>query len=308
MDRILLKSPATIANLSCGYDIFGICLEQPYDVIEIQKISSKEVVINSLDSPFSNIPTKPKENTGGVPAELIISDYSLDFGFEINIKKGIPLYGGLGSSSATAAGVAFGINKLIGKKISQADTLKYALEGENITSQTPHGDNIGACMLGGLVLVKNIDPIDFIKLPIGDLYFAIIHPDVKMDTQTSRKILPKTVELSLAVKQWANVASLTFGFVSNDIELIKKSMVDHIVEPIRSKLIPGYYDIKRIALKNGAIGCNISGSGPSIYALCENKKKANNIVKAMEAPLNALSINFHSYISSINHQGIKVIQ
>ena len=307
MDSIILRSPATIANLSCGFDIFGICLDEPYDEIEIKKIISKEIIIHSLDSEFSNIPTNPKENTGGLPAELIISNYSLDFGFEINIKKGIPLCGGLGSSAATAAGVVFGINKLLGNKLSQNDMMKYALEGEKISSKSPHADNIGPCFMGGLIIVSDMKPIDLIQLSVGDFYFAIIHPDVKIDTKTAREILPEAVELKTAVKQWANIASLTCGFVLNDINLIKKSMKDYIFEPLRSKLIPKYSNIKKIALENGAIGCSISGSGPSIYALCESREVAGKIAKLMEVPLIDSKICFHTYISKINHQGIKII-
>ena len=306
MDSILIKSPATVANLSCGFDILGICLQRPYDEIEIKIIPSKKIIINSIDSEFSKIPTIPNQNTGGIPALQIQSDYSLNFGFEINIKKGIPLCGGLGSSAATAAGVTYGINKLLGDKLSQDEMIKYALEGEKLSSNDPHADNIGPCLMGGLVLIKDIRPPNLIQLPIGDFYFSIIHPFVEIETKLAREVLPSKVDLKICVKQWGNIASLVYGFVSNDRLLIKQSMIDSIVEPFRSKLIPGYEDVKKSALKLGSLGCCISGSGPSIFAISENKEIAQKVLHGMEKALQKNHIEYHSYISSINHSGIKV--
>tara|TARA_B110000438_G_scaffold297458_1_gene343878 strand:- start:159 stop:1082 length:924 start_codon:yes stop_codon:yes gene_type:complete len=307
MNKVRLRAPATIANLSCGFDIMGVCLNEPYDEITITKNSSKNVIINIEDSPFSNIPSNPKENTGGVPAELIIQDFNLDFGFDISIKKGIPLCGGLGSSAATAAGVVFGINKLLDSKMSLEQLIKYSLEGEKLSSKSPHADNIGPCLMGGLVLIRNTASFDLINIPIGEFYFAIIHPDVKIDTKTAREILPKHIELNTAVKQWGNIASLTYGFSSDNINLIKKSMEDYIIEPVRSKLIPGYFDIKKAALDSGAIGCSISGSGPSIFALFKKQINANEAISQMQKELEKLSIKYHSYISPINIQGIEIL-
>ena len=174
MDRIKIKAPATIANLSCGFDVLGVCIKEPFDEITINKIPEKKVLINILDSKFSNIPSNPKENTGGIPAELIINDFNLDYGFEININKGIPLCGGLGSSSATAAGVVYGINQLLAGKLSKNNMIKYALEGEKISSDTPHADNIGPCILGGLVIIRDISKLDLIKVQTKNFYFAIL--------------------------------------------------------------------------------------------------------------------------------------
>ena len=307
MNNVLLKAPATVANLSCGFDVLGVCIKEPFDEISITKIDEKKVVINIEESPFSNIPSNPSENTGGVPAQLIIDDFNLDFGFKINIKKGIPLCGGLGSSAATAAGVVYGINCLLNNKMSLNEMIKYALEGEKLSSESPHADNIGPCLMGGLVLIRDTHTLDLINIPSSELFFAIIHPDVKIDTKTARKILPEKIDLHRAIKQWGNIAGLTYGFSSNNTDLIKRSMTDYIVEPIRSKLIPGYFDIKDAAINAGALGCSISGSGPSVFALCEDKSIAKNVILKMEAILKNKSINFHSYVSSINNQGVEVL-
>ena len=307
MNSISLRAPATVANLSCGFDVLGVCIKKPYDEISIKKISDKKILINILDSPFSNIPSNPKENTGGIPAQLIMNDFNLNYGFELNIRKGIPLCGGLGSSAATAAGVVFGINELLDRKMSLNTMMKYALEGEKLSSETPHADNIGPCLIGGLVLIRDTNTSDLISLPTNDFVFAIIHPDVKVNTKTARQILPEKIELKKAVKQWGNIASLTYGFTSNNINLIKRSMEDFVIEPVRSKLIPEYDNIKKAALSSDAIGCSISGSGPSIFALCENESIAKKVISEMEAVLNNKSINYHSYISSINTQGIEIL-
>ena len=307
MNNIKLRAPATVANLSCGFDVLGLCLNDPYDEIEINKISSKKIIINSIDSEFSNIPTNPKQNTGGIPAILIQADLFLDFGFEINIKKGIPLCGGLGSSAATAAGVVFGINQILNRKLSLNEMIRYALEGEKLSSESPHADNIGPCLLGGLVLIRDTQTFDLINIPTGELFISIIHPDIKIDTKTARKILPEKINLNSAIKQWGNIAALTHGFSVGDINLIKRSMKDYIIEPVRSKLIPSYSNIKEAALSAGAIGCSISGSGPSIFALCETENIAKKVNIKMESVLGEKTIKYHSYISSINNQGIEVL-
>jgi len=308
MDTVKIKAPATVANLSCGYDILGLCLQEPYDEIEISKISKKEIVLDVLDSKYSNIPSNPKENTGGIPAILIQEKLNLDYGFNIKIKKGIPLCGGLGSSAATAAGVVYGINQLIDKQLSLKEMVEYSLEGEKISSDTPHADNIAPCLVGGLVLVKETYPLDLIQIPIGAFYLAIIHPEIEVNTKMAREMLPETIKLDDAVKQWGNISALTYGFTVNDIEIIKSSMKDFIVEPVRSKLIKGFSEIQCSAIKSGAIGSSISGSGPSIFALCENKEQAQLTIDAMCDTAKQNGLEYQSYISSINHSGVEIIR
>lgn len=306
MDIIKVKAPATVANLSCGYDILGLCLKEPYDEIEISKTSKKEIVIDILDSKYSNIPSNPKENTGGIPAILIQNKLNLDYGFKIKIKKGIPLSGGLGSSAATAAGVVYGINQLLENQLSLKDMVEYALEGEKLSSDTPHADNIAPCLSGGLVLIKETYPLDIIQLPIGPFYLAIIHPEIEINTKMAREILPEKITLDNAVKQWGNVSALTYGFTVNDVNIIKSSMKDFIVEPIRSKLIKGFSEIQSTAIKSGAIGSSISGSGPSIFALCENEDHAQSILDAMCDEAKQNNLKYQSYISPINHSGVEI--
>ena len=307
MNNIKVKAPSTVANLSCGYDILGLCLDDPYDEIEISKIKENKIIVESVNSEFSDIPINPKKNTGGLPAILIHKDLKLDYGFKIVIKKGIPLFGGLGSSAATAAGVVYGINELLGNSFSKEEMMSYALEGEKLSSKNPHADNIGPCLMGGLVLIKSMHPLDLINIPIGPLFVSIIHPDVKISTKRAREILPNSIKLNDAVKQWSNIAGLTYGFTVNDHDIIKRSMKDIIIEPIRSKLIPGFNEIKKSAINEGAIGCSISGSGQSIFAISKNKKDAENVLTYMSKEAEKFSYSFHSYVSPINHSGVSVL-
>ena len=290
MDNIKIQAPATVANLSCGFDVLGLCITNPYDEIEIIKTSKINISLEVLDSKYSNVPDNPNQNTGGVPAQLIQKDFKLDFGFKIKIKKGIPLCGGLGSSAATSAGVVYGINQLLDEKLTQKQMLQYALEGEKVSVSNPHADNIAPCLLGGLTLIRDTKSLDVLSIPIANYHIALIHPHISINTEDARNILPKDIQLKSAINQWGNLGALIFGFVSNNNKLIKRSMNDVIIEPVRSSLIDGFDEIKSNALKLGAIGSGISGSGPTIFALCESKKIALNIIDFSEHHYKSLNL------------------
>ena len=307
MDRIKIQSPATVANLSCGFDILGLCLDKPYDEIEVIKIDDKKVIIDIIDSKYSNIPSNPLENTGGVPALNIIKDLKLDFGFNIKINKGIPLCGGMGSSAATASGVVFAVNKVLNDKLTKKEMLQYALQGESVSVADAHADNIAPCLLGGLTLIRDTKSLDIINISISDFYIALIHPHFHINTQEARNILPKDIKLSSAITQWGNVGALIFGFTSKNNSIIKRSMNDIIVEPVRSKLIKGFNDIKKKSVELGAIGCSISGSGPTMFALCDDESVANNIIDFSNSFYNKINIGCDTYLSRVNNNGPSII-
>ena len=215
--------------------------------------------------------------------------------------------GGLGSSAATSAGVVYAINQLLENQLEQNQMLKYALEGEKISSSNPHADNIAPCLLGGLTLIRDTESLDVLKIPISNYYIALIHPHIIIKTEDARNILPKNIELKSAITQWGNVGALIFGFISNNQELIKRSMQDVVVEPVRSNLIEGFNVIKDNALKLGAIGSGISGSGPTIFALCESKTIANNILEFSESYYKSLGMKCDIFLSEVNTQGPIVI-
>ena len=307
MDKIKIHAPATVANLSCGFDVLGLCLNEPYDEIEVHKISKKVISLEILESPYSDIPSNPDYNTGGVPAQLIQRDLALNFGFNIKIKKGIPLCGGLGSSAATSVGVVYAINQLLENQLNQDQMLTYALEGEKISVSNPHADNIAPCLLGGLTLIRDTKSLDVLNIPISDYYVALIHPHITIKTEDARNVLPKSINLKSAIVQWGNVGALVLGFTSNNKDLIKRSMQDIIIEPVRSTLIEGFDVIKNNALKLGAIGSGISGSGPTIFALCESKTIANNILQFSKTYYTSLDIKSDIFLSRINTKGPTII-
>ncbi len=307
MNSVKIRSYATVANLGCGFDVLGLCLQNPYDEIEVSKSNHRKVSLTILESKYDNIPSDPDMNTGGVPAKLIIDDFNLDFGFDIKIKKGIPLCGGLGSSAATSAGVVSAINYILENKLDDKKLLYYALEGEKVSVSNPHADNIAPCLFGGLNLIRDMATLDIIKIPISEFYLAIIHPDIKINTEDARNLLPEKIDLSLAVKQWGNLGALINAFNIDDKNLIKKSMIDKVVEPIRSKLIKGFDGIKVNAIDLGAIACSISGSGPSIFALCDSKEIASNIVKFSIDFYNKIGLDCDSFVSPINHKGPTIV-
>lgn len=307
MDKIKIHAPATVANLSCGFDVLGLCLDQPYDEIEVQKIQKKIVKLQILKSPYSNIPDNPNYNTGGVPAQLILKDLDLDFGFTIKIKKGIPLCGGLGSSAATSAGVVYAINQLLENQLNQDQMLKYALEGEKISASNPHADNIAPCLLGGLTLIRDTNFLDVLNIPISNYHVALIHPHITIKTEDARNILPKNISLKSAVTQWGNLGALVLGFASNNKNLIKKSMQDVVIEPVRSTLIEGFDVIKSNALGLGAIGSGISGSGPTIFALCESAAIANSILQFSKSYYSSIDMECDVFLSKVNPKGPTII-
>jgi len=307
MDRIKIKAPATVANLSCGFDVLGLCLNQPYDEIEVIKTQKKEVIIDIIDSPYSDIPDNPIKNTGGVPALNISEDLNLDFGFKIKIKKGIPLCGGLGSSAATAAGVVFAINKLLNNQLNRSQMLQYAFDGEQVSTPSAHADNIAPCLLGGLTLIRDTNSLDVIEIPISDFNVVLIHPHIKIYTEDSRQLLPEEIKLTSGITQWGNVGALVFGFSSKNNDIIKRSMNDVVVEPIRSGLIKGFNPIKKYALEAGALGCSISGSGPTIFALCDSEEISKKIQHYSDDYYKSLSMGCDTYISNINHNGPVVL-
>ena len=307
MDKIKVHAPATVANLSCGFDVLGLCLDQPYDEIEIQKTKKKNVTLRILDSPYSEIPDNPNYNTGGIPAQLIQKDLNLDFGFEIKIKKGIALCGGLGSSAATSAGVVYAINQLLKNQLNRKQMLQYALEGEKISASTPHADNIAPCLLGGLTLIRDTKSLDVLNVPISNYYVALVHPHITIKTEEARNILPENINLKSAVAQWGNVGALILGFMSNDNNLIKKSMEDFIIEPVRSTLIEGFDVIKNNALELGALGSGISGSGPTIFALCTSESIADKILKSSQSYYNSINMQCDIFLSKINTKGPTIL-
>ncbi|MDA9640171.1 homoserine kinase [Flavobacteriaceae bacterium] len=304
MNEIKLFSPATVANVSCGFDVLGFCLEAIGDEMVIRKTANKGVKITKIEG--YDLPFEVKKNVAGVSALALYEAANPDFGFEIEIYKKIKPGSGVGSSSASAAGSVYGMNVLLGSPYTPLELTSFAIKGEALASKSEHADNIAPALYGGFTLVKSLEPLEILQIPTpDDLFAVVIHPQIEIKTADARKILPKDISLKNAIIQWSNVGSLIHGLHSNDYELISRSLEDVIVEPFRSQLIPGFGTIKKAALEHGALGTGISGSGPSVFSLCKSQTTAIKVEKAIRKAYSKYTIPFEIYVSKINMDGIK---
>jgi len=306
MDKITVFSPATVANLSCGYDVLGMCLEHVGDEITIKKTAVKGIKISKMIG--YDLSLDVHKNAAGASALALLKHINIDFGFEIEIVKKVHPGSGIGSSASSAAGSVFGINELLGRPFSKTELIKFAMEGERAACGTPIADNVSPAILGGFTLVKSTNPLKVLSLPtLKDLFVVILHPQIEIKTADSRDILPKEVPLTDAVKQWANVGSFVSALYEKDYDLFSESLNDIIVEPYRSKLIPYFNDVKQTSLDNGSLGCGISGSGPSIFSICKGELSATKVTEKITEFYSTTSIDFHIFITKVNTSGIKTI-
>ncbi len=306
MEYIKLFCPATIANVSCGFDVLGLCLDTIGDEMIIRKVAQKGVRISRIDG--ASLPFETHKNVAGVAAMALLEKEKTAYGFEIEIIKKIKPGSGIGSSAASAAGVVFGINKLLGTPYTQNELVAFAMQGEYIASKALHADNVGPAILGGFTLIRGYDPIDIIKIHSPKSLFAtVIHPHIEIKTAQARALIKKTVLFEKAVKQWGNLGGLISGLFMEDYALISRSLKDEIVEPLRSKLIPGFDKLKQAAINTGALGSGISGSGPSVFALSKGKDIALDVAKNMSNIYTDMGIAHDVYVSPINMNGIKIL-
>ena len=304
MDSIKIFSPLSVANLSCGFDVLGLCLDTIGDEMIIKK--SKKPGIRIIKIEGENLPLSIEKNVAGVAAKSYLNKFPTEIGIEIEIYKKIKAGSGIGSSAASAVGAVFGINELLERNIKKVDLIPFALEGEKLASGETHADNIAPAMLGGFTLIRDLKSLDIIKLPSpSELVITIIHPKIELKTSHARAILKTQVPLKNVVKQTANIAGLISGLYSNDYNLISRSLNDEIVEKERSLLIPKYYLLKNSALEAGALGCGISGSGPSIFALSRGYIIAKEDANSFKNIISKLNIDFDIYISKINSKGVR---
>ncbi len=305
-NEIKIFSPATVANVACGFDVLGFCLDNIGDEMLIRKTNKKGIFITKIEG--FDLPIDTELNVAGVSALAMYEALNVDYGFEIEICKNIKPGSGIGSSAASAVGSVFGMNELLGKPFSKTQLTEFAIKGEALASKCEHADNLAPAIFGGFTLVKSVSPLEILEIPSpDDLYVTIIHPQIEIKTSEARAILPKEVSLQSAITQWANFGSLIHGLHTSNYELISKSLHDVIIEPHRSKLIPYYNEVKMEALKTGALGCGISGSGPSIFSLSKGLENAKNVEDAIKNVYSKADIKFDTYTSRINTEGIKII-
>jgi homoserine kinase len=306
MNQIKIFCPATIANISCGFDVLGLCLETVGDEMIIRKSDVKGIKITKIVG--EELPLESSKNVAGVAALALLDAIDYKFGFEIEIYKNIKPGSGIGSSAASAAGAVFGINELLGKPFNRKELVEFAMKGEAIASGSEHADNVAPAILGGITLVRSSAPLDIIKIESpSELFATVIHPQIELKTSEMRAVLQPMIPLKSAILQWGNLGGLIAGFYTSDYELIGRSLHDEIVEPLRGPFIPKFDVIKKTALENGALGSGISGSGPSIFALSKGIETANRIAKAMFVVYEDMNMPFEIHVSKVNPEGVKII-
>jgi len=305
MKELRLKTPATVANLVCGFDVLGMCLHDPYDEMEIKLTGEKKVVIQSADG--YELPKDPALNTAGAPLLEMLKEVPEEVGFDITIHKRIKPGSGLGSSAASAAGAVVGANRLLKNRFSNLDLVRFAMFGEKVASGVKHADNVAPCIFGGITLIRSVFPLDIISIPAPALFVTVVHPQIEVRTSDARQILRTEVLLKDAIKQWGNIGALVAGFMKEDYALIGRSLEDGIIEPVRSILIPGFHEVKKSCKEAGALGGGISGSGPSIFMLSVDETTAKRVETLMQEAYCAIGLAHHTYVTTINTSGCSIL-
>ena len=304
--KVKVAAPATVANLVCGFDILGLCLHDPYDIMEVELLQEKKIIVKSADG--YPLPEDPALNTAGAPLIEMLKEIDEEIGFSVLIHKRIKPGSGVGSSAASAAGAVVAANHLLGNRFTKDELVQFAMFGEKVASGVKHADNITPCIFGGVTLIRSIFPLDIVPLSSPPLFVTVIHPQIEVKTADARAILKQQIQLKDAIKQWGNIAGLVAGFLKNDYDLIGRSLEDYLIEPVRSILIPGFDDLKAACKQAGALGGGISGSGPSIFMLSKEKETAERVEAAMKKVHTDLGIDFHTYLTTINNEGVKILE
>ncbi|MDI9338486.1 MAG: homoserine kinase [Alphaproteobacteria bacterium] len=302
---IRIKAPATVANVVCAFDVMGFCLQEPYDIITLSLTEKNTIDIEHLDD--FNLPTDPKQNLAGIALTALQAAYHTPLGFKVSITKQIKPGSGLGSSAASAAGAVIAANKLLGNYFSKEQLLEFALEGEAAASGSKHADNIAPLIYGGFTLIYNQNSFKIAPLNYPNLFVSIAHPQIEVKTMDARRICKKHLQLKTAIMQWGNVGGLIAGLEQHNYNLIKMCLNDHVIEPTRKLLIPGFDDIKKQSLALGALGGGISGSGPAIFMLNETAETAHKVTNNMAQFYKNLHVDCHVYTTEVNAVGAQEI-
>jgi len=303
MDEVRVLAPATVSNVVCGFDCLGFALERPFDEMTVRHIKEHEIRIVNLDN--FGLPADPKKNVAGVALGALLNRIDADFGFEIEINKGIRPGSGIGSSSASSCGAVVAANILLGGRFSKLELLEFAMQGEMLASGARHADNVAPCIFGGFTLVRSTEPLDVVSLDFPPLFATVIHPQIEIRTSEARSILPEHVPLKDAVQNWSNLGAFVAALGKGNYALMARSMDDLIVEPARKSLIPKFDEVKDASLAAGALGGGISGSGPSIFMLSSRIETASLVEEAMAAIYAETDVEFNTYVSQISSSGVR---
>lgn len=305
MSGIKVFAPASIGNIGVGFDVLGMAIDQPGDEVVAKKSATPGLRITKITGHGGKLPYEPEKNTAGKAALAFLAHLGeTGIGIELEVHKKLPLGSGMGSSAASAAAAVYAVSELLRTGLSKRELLPFACEGEMVASGAFHADNVAPSLLGGIMLIRDNATLDVHRLHVPKgLYVALVHPDVQVLTKTARAILKPDVSLQDHVRQSANLAAFVLGMFNADIALIGRSLRDVIIEPQRAGLIPGFYEVQEAAMNAGALGCSISGAGPSVFALCPNSFVAEQAGLQMQAAFKKHGLGSQVYLSPINQEG-----
>ncbi len=306
--RVCAFAPASIGNVSVGFDCLGLALERPGDIVTVEKGNNPGLDLIEISGDDGKLPKMVEKNVVGVVIQKMLDDLGRKEDLAIRLIKGLPLQSGMGSSASSSVAAAVAANAYLGKPFTNMELVPYAMEGERLACGAAHADNVAPSLLGGITLIRSNNPLDIVQLDYpGNLYCAVVHPDVAVATRDARAVIPQSIETDLSVKQSAHLGAFVAALYKGDWELIARSMVDLIAEPKRKDLLAYFDEVKSAGLKAGALACGISGSGPTIFALCKGKKNAEKIAMTMANVYDEHKIKNECYVSKVNKKGAEII-
>jgi homoserine kinase len=308
MQSVTAFAPATVSNVGCGFDVLGFAIDGPGDEVTV-RFAERGITIDRIADDGGRLPRDPMRNTAGVAAHALLSALGDPRGIALSVRKGLPLSSGLGGSAASAAAAVVAVDALLGAQTPLDVLVGCALEGERVGSGSAHPDNIVPAICGGFVLVRSSQPLDIVHLPVpAGLTAVVVHPPLEIETAAARVLLGETIALADGVRQWANLGALVDALHRSDFELLSRALLDVVAEPRRQQLVPGLEAIKRAAIGGGALGAGLSGSGPSLFALCRDRPSADRVAAAMTAAVSAhIPGTSHVYVSAIATAGARVV-
>lgn len=302
-------APASMGNVAVGYDVLGSALSGLGDHVTVRRLDDPVVRIESITGRVTDLPTEPADNTATAALMSLRDESAVGGGFEVSIEKGIPLGSGLGGSAASAVGAVAAAAALLPQSWSELDLLPHALAGEAVASGDLHPDNVAPCLFGGLVLTREMDPPDVVSIPAPSrVRCVLVRPHRVLPTREARACLPETVSLSDSVRQTAHLGAFVAGCYRDDLALVGRALRDVIVEPHRADLVPGFSDVQDAAMEAGALGCSLSGAGPTLFAWCDGKGDATTVRNAMTAAFAQHDMSTEAWISDIPSQGARVVE
>jgi len=309
MDKVKVFAPATVANLCSGYDLLGLAIDSPGDEVVLTAKNQAGLKITKIEGDDGKLPYDPQKNCVTVAIQAYLNYMNSQDGFDVELYKKMPIGSGLGSSSASSVAGVYAANYLLGEPLPKKELIQFAIEGERAACGSAHADNVAPSLLGGMVCVSSYKPLIVNEIKLGlKLFLGVIHPDIEIKTADARAVLPRDIPLREVVKQSGHLASLLLGLSQGDKQMIKFGLQDVLVEPHRAGLIPGFLESKELALQMGALGCGISGSGPSIFVMTTQKEEATEICTKISEIFKSKTIECSTFCSAINWEGVRVIK